>query len=866
MKKFLIIDGNSIMNRAFYGIKLLTNSEGIYTNAVYGFLNIFFKNIDAINPDYVAVAFDLREPTFRHKRYLEYKAQRKGMPEELFSQMPIIKEVLSAMNVKILELPGFEADDIIGTMAKRCNDSEIECNILTGDKDDLQLATKTTKIYLTVTSKGTTTTEVYDEDAVFAKYNVTPKEFIDVKGLMGDASDNIPGVSGIGEKTAFSLISQYKSIDGVYENLDTAKLGPSAKNKLMEGRDMAYLSKELATINVESPVEETIEDCAAGPYDNQKLKEIFTRLEFKSFIERLNVEKNENEECESAVILKDEKEIKEALLGLSEFIYYIFTSDKNIDAIAFSGKDKTFYTEEDISLFKEIFENEKIPKISHGIKDDFVLLAEKGILIKNYTFDSEIGGYILDPTASDYKLSRLCLAYLSRLSEEIEDAKKGYFIKEAEDKLKVAGEVIKNIADLKSVITEKIKENNQEFLLNEVEIPLIEVLADMEIRGFQVDKNELIRYGEELDIRIKSLEDSIYFMAGENFNINSPKQMGVVLFEHLGLPVIKKTKTGYSTDAEVLGELSEKYPIVEAILEYRQLTKLKGTYVDGMLPLIDDEGKIHSTFNQTVTATGRISSTEPNLQNIPVRMEEGRKLRKMFTAESEERILLDADYSQIELRVLAHLSGDSAMQKAFNDKKDIHRMCASEIFSVPEDEVTDSMRRSAKAVNFGIVYGISEFGLAKDIHVTRAEAKRYMEAYFNTYPKIKEFMDSTVESTKKTGFVTTMFGRRRYIPEILSSNFIQRSFGERAAMNAPVQGTAADIIKIAMVRVYKALLKETKSARLLLQVHDELIVSVNKEEADMAEEILIREMENAAKLSVPLTADGNRGFSWYDAK
>ncbi len=865
MKKFLIIDGNSIMNRAFYGIKLLTNSEGVYTNAVYGFLNIFFKNLDAVKPDFVAVAFDLKAPTFRHERYSEYKAQRKGMPEELFLQMPIIKEVLSAMNVKILELTGFEADDIIGTIAKRCDDKGIECNIVTGDKDDLQLATKTTKIHLTVTSKGTTTTDIYDEDAVFAKYNVTPKEFIDVKGLMGDTSDNIPGVPGIGEKTAFSLISEYKSIDKVYENLDAAKLGPSAKEKLKKGKDLAYLSKELATIDLNSPVAETIEECEALPYDNERLKEIFTRLEFKSFLERLNVAKSD-EAIESAVLLESEKDVKEALLGLSEFYYYIFSNDKKIDAIAFKGKDKTYYKEGDISLFKEIFEDNKVSKISHKIKDDIVLLHKEGINLKNYTFDTEIGGYILDPTASDYKLSRLSLAYLSRLTNEVEDGKKGYFICDDENKLKVAGEVARSIFDLKEVITSKIKENGQEFLLNEVEIPLIEVLADMEIRGFFVDKEELIRYGRELDIRIKSLEDSIYFMAGEEFNINSPKQMGVVLFEHLSLPVIKKTKTGYSTDAEVLGELADKYPIVEAILEYRQLTKLKGTYVDGMLPLIDDEGKIHSTFNQTVTSTGRISSTEPNLQNIPVRMDEGRKLRKMFMAEDEDRILLDADYSQIELRVLAHLSGDTAMKKAFSDKKDIHRMCASEIFNVPEDEVTESMRRSAKAVNFGIVYGISEFGLAKDIHVTRAEAKRYMEAYFNTYPKIKEFMDNTVASAKKTGFVTTMFGRRRYIPEILSGNFNQRSFGERAAMNAPVQGTAADIIKIAMVKVYKALSEQTKSAYLLLQVHDELIVSVKKEEAKLAEEILVREMENAAKLTVPLLAEAGCGFSWYEAK
>ncbi len=865
MKKFLIIDGNSIMNRAFYGIKLLTNSEGLYTNAVYGFLNILFKNIDAVNPDYLAVAFDLKAPTFRHKRYAEYKAQRKGMPEELFCQMPVIKEVLSAMNITILEKEGYEADDIIGTMAKRCEDAGIECDIVTGDKDDLQLASKTTKVYLTVTSKGQTSTDIYDDEAVLDKYGVTPKEFIDVKGLMGDTSDNIPGVAGIGEKTAFSLIGQYKSIDGVYENLEEAKLGPSAKQKLRDGKDMAYLSKELATIDVKSPIEEQVEDCITKEYNGEELIKLFTRLEFKSFIGRIKVEEKMNSDTPKAQEITDENKLREVLSGITEFYTYIFKKDGAIDGVAFKSGDEAYYTELPVSNFKEIFEDENIRKISHGIKEDIVLLSKCGIGYKNFCFDAEIGAYILDPTASDYKLSRLSMAYLSLLTEDFED-KKAPSVKIREDKLEIAGEAVASVFGLYGAIEGKIKENGQEFLLYEVEMPLTGVLADMEIKGFSVDGEMLEAYGKELDIRIKSLEDSIYFMAGEEFNINSPKQLGSVLFEHLGIPAVKKTKTGYSTDAEVLSELAGKYPIVESILEYRQMAKLKGTYVDGMLPLIGEDRKIHSTFNQTVTATGRISSTEPNLQNIPVRMEEGRRLRKMFTSGSDERILIDADYSQIELRVLSHLSGDEAMQKAFIDGTDIHKRCASEIFGVPENEVTDSMRRRAKAVNFGIVYGISEFGLAKDIHVTRAEAKRYMEAYFETYPKIKEFMDTTVSEAKKDGIVKTMFGRRRYIPEILSGNFNTRSFGERAAMNTPVQGTAADIIKIAMVKVSKALEKELSDSHLILQVHDELIVSAPLSEADKAKEILVREMENAAKLSVPLVADANKGFSWYDAK
>lgn len=865
MKKFFLVDGNSIMNRAFYGIKLLTNKEGLYTNAVYGFLNIFFKNFDEIKPDYAAVAFDLKEPTFRHIKYPEYKAQRKKMPEELSVQMPVIKEILSAMNIPVLELKGYEADDIIGTVAKHCCDMGVECDILTGDKDDLQLATDTTKIYLTVTSKGVTDTSVYDTGAVKEKYGVTPSEFIDVKGLMGDASDNIPGVSGIGEKTALALIKEYKSLEALYENLDSAKIGPAAKKKLKDGEETAYLSRELATIDTESPLDKSIDECAVKEWDEEKLKEIFTHLEFKSFLKRLGTNKEDN--GKDAVTVMSEEEFKKLTDNLEEFYYYIFCDKEgNFEAASFMADGNAYYTETELEGFFDILSDPDIKKISHGVKKDIYLSFKKGKEYKNYCFDTEVASYVIDPTASDYSVSKAALLYLKRDIPDVTAYKKGESIRTDPHKLKTAAKTLGAVRDLYIKLNELIKENSQEHLMEDIELPLIRVLEDMQEEGFKVETKRLEEYGKELDVRIESLSDTITFMAGEKFNLNSPKQLGTVLFEHMGLPVIKKTKSGYSTDAEVLSLLSEKYEIVDCILKYRQLAKLKGTYVDGMLPLIGIDGKIHSTFNQTATATGRISSNDPNLQNIPVRMEEGRKLRKMFTAENEDRILVDADYSQIELRVLAHMSGDEAMINAFISEEDIHRKTASEVFGVDKKSVTEDMRRRAKAVNFGIVYGISDFGLAKDIGISRAEAKRYIEAYFSTYPKVKKFLDETVKQAKEQGFVTTLYKRRRPIPELSSSNYNIRSFGERAAMNTPVQGTAADIIKIAMVRVYDALKKETKSAKLILQVHDELIVSCNRNEEEKVKKILEREMEGAAKLSVPLTAEAKSGYSWYDAK
>lgn len=864
MKRFFIVDGNSIMNRAFYGIRLLTNKEGLYTNAVYGFLNIFFRNMEELKPDYVAVAFDLKEPTFRHKAYELYKAQRRKMPEELAVQMPIIKEILKAMNITVLELPGYEADDIIGTVAKRCEDRGTECDILTGDKDDLQLASETTKIYLTVTAKGVTDTTVYDEAAVMEKYGVTPREFIDVKGLMGDSSDNIPGVPGIGEKTALALISEFKSIDAMYKGLETAKIGPAAKRKLIEGKDSAYLSRSLATIDVQSPLKETVDECEVKEWDSEKVRELFTRMEFKSFLKKIN---KEEKNAEEAIRLVGKEKIKSLTDGADKFYYYIFKdADGSYAATAFLSGDIVYFTTEDISAFKEIFESPDIKKISHGIKDDIVLSAKHGIKYENYGFDTSIGAYIVDPTMSDYRMARLALTYLEKDIKDVEAYKKGESILTDGDALKAAAAVVKAVYELTYVLDEKIKAENQEHLLFDIELPLIRVLADMQIDGFKIDPKMLEEYGKELDLRIAGLSEAITFMAGEEFNINSPKQLGTVLFENMGLPVIKKTKSGYSTDADVLSALSGEYEIVDAVIEYRQLSKLKGTYVDGMLPLIAEDGKIHSTFNQTATATGRLSSNEPNLQNIPVRMEEGRRLRKMFTAENEERVLVDADYSQIELRVLAHLSGDEEMTEAFINNSDIHRKTASEVFKVPEEAVTEAMRRRAKAVNFGIVYGISEFGLAKDIGIRRNEAKKYIEAYFKSYPKVKEYLDLVVGEAKKTGYVTTLYARRRPIPEITSANYNLRSFGERAAMNTPVQGTAADIIKIAMIRVKNAIEKETKSARLILQVHDELIVSCDKNEEDKVKKILEREMEAAASLSVPLTAEAKSGYTWYDAK
>ncbi len=880
MEKFLIIDGNSIINRAFYAIKMLTNKDGVYTNGIYGFLNILFKNLEELNPEYVAVAFDLRAPTFRHKMYSEYKAQRKGMPEELRMQMPILKDILKAMNITIYEKEGYEADDIIGTVSARCEENGIECLILTGDKDDLQLASDKTKIMLTITKMGATTTELYDDKAVYDKYGVTPTEFIDVKALMGDTSDNVPGVKGIGEKSAFSLIARFKSIENLYKNLDDEAIKPAARTKLAEGRDMADLSKTLCTIDRNVPMDISFEVAKKKAYDNERLSDLFRNLEFSVFLKKISDGKTDTAKTQFKEIgLAEFRERIENITG--ELVYKIYQSYGDIYAVAFLEKDTVYAVVSGLEnpsyaiadAIKGVFENNDIYKISADIKEDIVLLETYGIDYSDNYFDIAIGGYIINPSHSNYEISRMAEEFLARtiLSEdellgtgksrkdisEVEYARQSEYIN-----LQVSA-----VYDIYTHQKNEIEKNGQESLLYDIELPLVKVLASMEIEGFTVDKDSLKAFNAMLAERIAELEQSIYALAGEEFNINSPKQLGVILFEKLGLYGAKKTKTGYSTNADVLEKLRYDHPIVENVLEYRQLAKLKSTYGDGLLAVINaDDGKIHSKFNQTVTVTGRISSTEPNLQNIPVRTELGRELRKMFVSKDEDYVLVDADYSQIELRILAHVSNDESMINAFISGEDIHSSTAKKVFGVSDDELTPLLRSRAKAVNFGIVYGQSDFGLSQELKITKKEAKDYIESYFEKYSSVKKYLDDTIEKAKTDGFVTTLFGRRRYVPELSSSNFIQRSFGERVAMNTPIQGTAADVIKIAMVKVYRALRDNNLKSKLILQVHDELIIETHIDEVDDVKRILRECMAAAAKLSVPLDAEANVGKTWFDAK
>ena len=849
LKKLLIFDGNSIINRAYYGIRLLSNSKGEYTNGIYGFLNIFLKFMAEENPDMVAVAFDLKDKTFRHKMYDGYKAQRKGMPEELASQMQPLKDVLDAMNVMRLEKSGYEADDIIGTVSKNCEDAGYKCIIVTGDKDDLQLASENTIIKLVVTRMGNTETTDFDAKAVEEKYNVTPREFIAVKALMGDSSDNIPGVAGIGEKTAMSLIEKYRSLDNLYENL--ADLKGATLRKIEEGRDMAYLSYQLSEINREVPLDESLEDMAVKEPGKDKLFDILNHLELKSIISKLDIEVSESAKvCYETVNITSPADISVK----DSFPYIIDKDEYEIKRLSFEKEGKV-YVKDFLSpldfmpymgVFKEIFENEKISKLSHDIKSDIVFLKRNyDIDFEGEIFDTKIAAYLLDPSRSDYVLSDMLSGFCS--------------IGECNN---FAGA----LRDLKEALLKQIEENNQHSLLYDIELPLVKVLASMENEGFKVDKDSLVEFSKMLSAKLVVLEKMIYEMAGEEFNINSPKQLGEILFDKLGLPAEKKTKRGYSTNAEVLEKLSYKYDIASLIIEYRTYAKLKSTYADGLQTTINpSDGKIHSSFNQTVTATGRISSTEPNLQNIPVRLELGREIRKMFIA-SDGNVLTDADYSQIELRVLAHIAQDENMIDAFKNEQDIHAITASQVFKVPLSEVTPEMRTRAKAVNFGIVYGIGEFSLAKDIKVSGKEARNYIQSYFETYPKIKEYLDKTVEFAKETGYVKTAVERRRYIPEIKSSNYNLRSFGERVAMNAPIQGYAADIIKIAMVKVFERLKNENLKSKLILQVHDELIVDTLEEEKTAVSKILREEMENAVSLSVPLKVDMKTGNSWFETK
>ena len=832
----MILDGNSIVNRAFYGIRLLTNKDGVYTNAIYGFLNILFKYISEENPTHLCVAFDVHAPTFRHKTFSEYKAQRKGMPDELRQQMPILKDILSAMNIRMLELEGYEADDIIGTVSRICDENNIICNILTGDKDDLQLASKNTIVKLITTKNGVTDTVNYTDDTVFDKYGVTPTEFIDVKGLTGDTSDNIPGVSRIGEKTAFFLIQKFKSIENIYENIDDSSISKGVRTKLTEGKEDAFNSKFLATIDRNVPIDFNIEDCIIKEYNNKLLVPLFTNLNFTSFLKKLDIKT----EKASDIKISDNKDTLFENINDKKELFYYFDNDVCYAATSFSD-----ITRINISDITDYIKNEEIKKISHNIKEHILYFNKINISYENGYFDTMIAYYILNPSATDYSLDTVALEILGST-----DSNKLVEIISLYEKFKV-----------------QIKENNQAKLFYDIEMPLVEVLASMQINGVTVDKNNLLQFQSMLSLRIDEITNKIYKLCDTEFNINSPKQLGEVLFEKLRLPIIKKTKNGYSTSVDVLEKLKGSHEVIDLIMEYRHLVKLKGTYADGLLTVINNKtGKIHSNFNQTVTVTGRISSTEPNLQNIPIRTELGRQIRKMFTSSDAEHILVDADYSQIELRVLAHISEDKNMSEAFNNAEDIHTRTASQIFNVDTESVTSEMRSRAKTVNFGIVYGMGDFSLAQELGIKKYEAKEYIDNYFVNFSGVKNYMENIVETAKKDGYVTTIFGRRRYLPELNAGNFIQRSFGERIAMNTPIQGSAADIIKIAMVNIYRKLKSENLKSKLVLQVHDELIIDACKSELEQVKGILKYEMENAVNLSVPLIADMNVGETWYEAK
>lgn len=878
MKKLLIIDGNSIINRAFYGIKLLTTKSGMYTNGIYGFLNIMLKHMEEIEPDYVTVAFDLKAPTFRHKMYAAYKAQRKGMPPELAMQMPVMKEILRAMNVTILEKEGYEADDIIGTVSRMCKEAEVECYILTGDRDDLQLATDTTRILLTVTRGGATATEEIDSDDFEDTYGITPTQFIDVKGLMGDSSDNVPGVKGIGEKTAFEYIRRFKSVEALYENLDDPIVKPAARRKLEEGRDMALMSKKLCTIDQNVPIEFAIEDAVVKPYDTEKLTELYTNLEFSQFLRKLGTDAvSKTVDLYPAKILSGALECAPLISGCKDiFVYKLFETDGSLTAFAFLSGDCIYFACDEgdniARVLKPCIGDSAIIKVSSDIKGDMVLLGKYGIEYSDGYFDTSVGAYIINPLKNSYDTSSVAMEFLSmNLKEDKEIFGSGKRCRTVMDLSPeelteyVSGELTA-IFHLKEYEEAEISKAGQTALLNDMELPLIRVLASMEMKGFLVDREYLMRFNDSLKVSIDVLEKEIYALAGEEFNLNSPKQLGVILFEKLGLKSAKKTKTGYSTNAEVLEKLADDNEIVRKILEYRQLAKLKSTYGDGLLSVIDPEtGRIYSKFNQTVTVTGRISSTEPNLQNIPVRTDLGREIRKVFIAD-EGCVLVDADYSQIELRVLAHISDDEALCKAFFDGTDVHTMTAASVFSVNEEDVTPIMRSYAKTVNFGIMYGMGEFSLAKDLKTSVREAREYIDNYFDKYKGVKAYMESIIESAKELGYVETMFARRRAIPEINSSNFMVRSSGERMVRNTPIQGSAADIIKLAMVSVERRLREAGLKSSLILQVHDELIIEAYEDEVEEVKRILKTSMEGAAKLKVPLVAEANCGRSWYDAK
>ena len=869
-EKIVLIDGHSILNRAFYGVPDLTNADGLHTNAVYGFLNIMFKILDQEKPEYLTVAFDVHAPTFRHEMFEEYKGTRKPMAEELRQQVPVIKEVLQAMGVKIIEKAGLEADDILGTISRMSERRGLEVSVISGDRDLLQLATEHVKIRIPKTKKGQTEIEDYYAEDVLNVYQVTPTEFIDLKALMGDTSDNIPGLPGVGEKTATKIITEYHSIENAHEHASELK-PPRASKAIIEHWDLAVLSKTLATIKLDAEIDYEFADAKLGNLYTDEAYVYFQKLQFKNLLGRFETSElsNKIEDAFETITNKEKAEqiftdaakaerVGIALCKNTEDVLPLFADLAEFAGIALCCSDEHVYyikTGNDISSawLKEqtvqlVEKNECC--IFFDVKN---AMGELGSLPVSHCFDGTIAAYLLNPLKSDYTGEDVARERLNLLIEDKlpDDSKACY---EAYTGWKAA-----------PILQEQLKENNMWKLFVDVEMPLVETLYDMEQCGVRVEADELKAYGEKLGVRIHELEQEIYEEAGEIFNINSPKQLGVILFEKMGLQGGRKTKTGYSTAADVLEKLAPEYPIVAKILEYRQMAKLKSTYADGLAGFIQADGRIHGKFHQTITATGRLSSAEPNLQNIPVRMELGRLIRKVFIPE-DGFVFVDADYSQIELRILAHCSGDDMLINAYRQAQDIHRITASQVFHVPFDEVTDLQRRNAKAVNFGIVYGISSFGLSQDLSISRKEAAEYIEQYFLTYPGIKTFLDNTVASAREHGYVETLFGRRRPMPELKSSNYMQRSFGERVAMNAPIQGTAADIIKVAMIGVSRRLKEKQMKSRLVLQVHDELLIETYIPELEQVEEILKEEMERAADLKVPLLVDMHTGNNWYEAK
>ena len=910
MERLILVDGNSIMNRAFYGImgsKMLMTEDGTYTNAVYGFLAILFKIIEDLNPKYLAVSFDLKAPTARHKMYEGYKANRHGMPDELASQMPIIKDILRDMNITIIEKEGYEADDVLGTLSKRGEKEGLEVTILSGDRDTFQLTSDHITVRIPRTKSGKTEVEDFDRKKIKEVYGLEPVQLIEVKGLQGDTSDNIPGVPGVGEKTALSMIQTYGNIDNIYKELEEGKaetIKGKTREKMLENKELAFLSKTLGTINLEAPIEESIKDLEVKEWDKQKVYEDFKKLKFNRYIERfklnelgtsseLKTEENIEEQFEiKQMNLKEIKNVINKIKENKEIIYYFDKEkdeqigdiiNKKIISVSILLDNIVYYSnveKEELQELQEIFEDEEIKKISYKLKEDYVILKEHGITMKNIYFDMEIAAYLLNPTTNQYRIKDLINQYVGVDVDEylqgkgisnnqnkqinLFDTAQDTSIDEA--KKEENSFIVFQMEKLKNILNSKLEEVNQLELFKNIEMPLVEVLAKMQYNGMYLDKEELIAFGEELKKQLEVLTKEIYSLAGEEFNINSTQQLGTILFEKLKLTTSKKTKKGYSTDVDALEKIKNEHPIVEKVLEYRSLMKLNSTYVEGMLPYVNKKtNRIHSYFHQTVTATGRISSTEPNLQNIPTRIELGKRLRKVFKPK-EGYIFIDADYSQIELRVLAHISQDEHMLQAFKDGEDIHKQAASKVLGIPIEEVTKEQRSSAKAVNFGIVYGISDFGLAEQLGISRKKAKEYIEQYLEKYSGIKNFMSDIVENAKEQGYVETLFHRRRYISELKSNNYMVREFGKRVAMNTPIQGTAADIMKIAMVNLNEELDKSKIDAKIILQVHDELILEAKIEDKERAKELLKKCMENAISLSVPLEVEVSEASNWYEAK